>query len=162
MLCKLFNHMYVNCIYPSSWTKGIIVPIPKKGNINDVNNYRGITLSSILSKIYSILLDSRLREWAVNDELLLNYQYGFHKAKSTVDCIFVLSSLIDKVINHVNKKLYCAFVDFSRAFDRVYRNGIWFKLLQEGVSTKLLMVLQKIMLNYAYALMVITLIALKV
>ena len=38
MLCKLFNHMYVNCVYPSSWTKGIIVPIPKKGNINDVNN----------------------------------------------------------------------------------------------------------------------------
>ena len=31
MLCKLFNHMYVNCIYPSSWTKGMIVPIPKRG-----------------------------------------------------------------------------------------------------------------------------------
>ena len=144
ILCKLFNHMYVNCIYPSSWTKGIIVPIPKKGDINDVNNYRGITLSSILSKIFSILLDSRLREWAENNELLLNYQYGFRKAKSTVDCIFVLSSLIDKVINHENKKLYCAFVDFSKAFDRVYRNEIWFKLLQEGVSTKLLKMLQKI------------------
>ena len=101
ILCKLFNHMYVNCIFPSSWTKGIIVPIPKKGNINDVNNYRGITLST---KIFSILLDSRLREWAENIDLLLNYQYGFRKAKSTVDCIFVLSSLIDKVINHENKK----------------------------------------------------------
>ena len=52
MLCKLLNHMYVNCIYPSSWTKGIVFPIPKKGNINDVNNYRGITLSSILLKYF--------------------------------------------------------------------------------------------------------------
>ena len=39
--------MYSNCIYPENWTKGIIVPIAKKGNINDVNNYRGITLSII-------------------------------------------------------------------------------------------------------------------
>ena len=93
-----------------------------------------------------ILLDSRLREWAENNELLLNYQYGFRKAKSTVACIFVLSSLIDKVINHENKKLYCAFVDFRKAFGQVYRNGLWFKLLQEGVSTKLLKMLQKILL----------------
>ena len=52
--------------------------------------------------------------------------------------------MIDKVINHGNKKLYRAFVDFSKAFDRVYRNGIWFKLLQEVVFTKLLKMLQKI------------------
>ena len=58
--------------------------------------------------------------------------------------LIVLSALIDKVIDHENKKLYCAFVDFSKAFDRVYRNGIWFKLLQEGVSIKLLKMLQKI------------------
>ena len=46
MLCKLFNYIFDNNIYPEIWRKGIIVPVPKKGNLNDVNNYRGITLTS--------------------------------------------------------------------------------------------------------------------
>ena len=61
ILCKLFNHIFDNGLYPESWTKGLIVPIPKKGDLNDVNNIRGITLSSIFSKIFSCMLDSRLR-----------------------------------------------------------------------------------------------------
>ena len=39
ILCRLFNYMFENSIYPESWTRGIIVPVPKKGNLNDVNNY---------------------------------------------------------------------------------------------------------------------------
>ena len=46
--------MFEKGIYPDSWTRGIIVPVPKKGNLNDANNYRGITLTSIFSKIFSI------------------------------------------------------------------------------------------------------------
>ena len=77
VLCKLFNHMFENGIYPDSWTKGIIVPVPKKGNLNDVNNYRGITLTSIFSKIFSILLDTRLRKWANDNNILTDFQFGF-------------------------------------------------------------------------------------
>lgn len=60
LLATLFNHLFDNHIYPESWTKGIIVPVPKKGDKSDVNNYPGITLTSILSKIYSHILDDRL------------------------------------------------------------------------------------------------------
>ena len=59
-LCRLFNFMFEKAIYPESWTRGIIVPVPKKGNPNDANNYRGITLTSVFSKIFSLLLDNRL------------------------------------------------------------------------------------------------------
>jgi hypothetical protein len=59
ILCKLFNHIFNSNKYPESWCSGIIVPMPKKGNLNDVNNYRGITLTSIFSKLLSILLDTR-------------------------------------------------------------------------------------------------------
>ena len=54
ILCRLFNYMFENSIYPESWTRVIIVPVPKKGNLNDVNNYRGITLTSAFSKIFSL------------------------------------------------------------------------------------------------------------
>ena len=52
ILCKLFNYIFSNGIYPGGWTKGIIVPVPKKGNLSNVNNYRGIALTSIFSKIF--------------------------------------------------------------------------------------------------------------
>ena len=51
---RLFNYMFDNSIYPECWTRGIIVPVPKKGNLNDVNNYRGITLTSVFSKIFRL------------------------------------------------------------------------------------------------------------
>lgn len=137
MLCRLFNPMFVSCIYPESWTKGVIVPVPKKGNQNDVNNYRGISLTSIFSKIFSTILNTRLRICAESHNLLSDFQFGFRKSKSTVDCIFVLTSIIERVISYEKKKLYCAFVDF------VYRNGIWFKLLQCGASSKIVNMLQK-------------------
>ena len=73
--------MYSNCKYPDSWTNGIIVPVPKKGDASDVNNYRGITLTSIFSKIFSIILDNRIRNWSENNEVLTEFQYGFRKEK---------------------------------------------------------------------------------
>ena len=144
ILCKLFNFMYVNSLYPDSWAKGIIVPIPKKGNKNDVNNYRGITLTSVFSKIFSNLLDTRLRTWAEENHVLSEMQFGFRKQKSTIDCVFILSSIINKIITKEKKKLYCAFVDFKKAFDLVYRDGIWYKLLQSGASSKFVNMLKAI------------------
>ena len=58
-------------------------PVPKKGDLNDANNYRGITLTSIFSKIFSILLEKRLSNWAEANEKLTDFQFGFRKNKST-------------------------------------------------------------------------------
>lgn len=143
ILCKLFNYMYDRAFYPDSWTRGIIVPVPKKGNLNDVNNYRGITLTSIFSKKFSLLLDNRLRKWAEENELLNDVQFGFRRGRSTVDCVFILQSLINKVLND-KQKLYCAFVDFRKAFDQVYRDGIWHKLILCCTSSKMINMLRTI------------------
>ncbi len=56
----------------------------------------------------------------------------------------MLSSIINKVIHNDKRKLYCAFIDFKKAFDVVYRNGIWYKLMQYGASTKTVNMLRKI------------------
>ena len=109
----------------------------EKGNLSDLNNYRGITLTSIFSKIFSLLLDKRLHKWAEDNELLNDAQFGFRQERSTVDCVFILQSIINKVLQEKHK-LYCAFVDFRKAFDQVYRNGIWHKLLVYGASSKMI------------------------
>jgi hypothetical protein len=144
---KLFNYIYSRGVYPSCWCYGVIVPVPKKGNADDINNYRGITLTSVFSKLFSILLDIRLRKWAESNNLITDYQYGFRKDKGTVDCIFVLTSIIDKILNTEKKKVYAAFVDFRKCFDMLYRNGIWFKLIQTGVSTKMVRMLKSLYEN---------------
>ena len=128
-ICKLFNCIFSSNNYPLSWTKGIIVPVPKKGDLSDVNNYRGITLTSIFSKLYSHILDNRLRSWAEDNNIINDNQFGFRENKSTVDCLFILQTIVNIQL-HKKRKMYCAFVDFKKAFDLVYRNGIWFKLCE--------------------------------
>ena len=79
VLCRLFNYIFDHGIYPESWAKGMLVPIPKKGDKKDVNNYRGITLTSLFSKIFSNILDNRLRKWSENNNILNDCQFGFRK-----------------------------------------------------------------------------------
>ena len=67
-----------------------------------------------------------------------NFQKGFQKGKSTVDCIFAFYSVISKTL-HSGEKLYCTFTDYKKAFDKIDRIFLWQKLLvaSEHVSTKL-------------------------
>ena len=144
-MVKLFNNVFMSGEYPESWCKGVIVPIYKnKGNIDSANNYRGITLSNVLAKIFSHILLKRINKWSDEQEKNNDNQFGFQKSKSTVDCIFVLSSIISKVINGStgNKKLYCAFIDYEKAFDKVDRYLLWYKLMQEDVSPRMLKILK--------------------
>ena len=116
--------------------EGIIAPIFKGGNPDDANNYRGITLINILGKIYSQILLNRLNKWAEKEEKISENQFGFQKGKSTVDCIFTLHSILTKTLD-AGEKLYCVFVDYEKAFDKVDRSLLWHKLLKEKVSSKL-------------------------
>ena len=77
-LTRNFNHMFENNIYPDEWTKGVIVPIPKKGDLSDVNHYyRKITIMSVFAKIFSIVLNNRLMKWAESSGILNDCQYGW-------------------------------------------------------------------------------------
>ena len=58
------QYMIASCVYPSKWCEALIVPIHKSGSVSDMNNYRGISLLSCISKIFSKILNDRLRTWA--------------------------------------------------------------------------------------------------
>ena len=126
-ICDIFNKILDSGHFPEKWCEGIIVPIYKKGNKADVNNYRGITILSCLSKIFTIILNRRITSISEENNLISDSQFGFRKGKSTVDALFVLLNVVHKFLNE-NKRLYCVFVDFKKAFDSVYRNALWLKL----------------------------------
>ncbi|ESO91834.1 hypothetical protein LOTGIDRAFT_79128, partial [Lottia gigantea] len=60
ILLKIFNYILDNNDYPKSWLKGILTPIPKKGNLDNPDNFRGINLSSVFAKLFSHIINSRL------------------------------------------------------------------------------------------------------
>ena len=143
LLLRLFNTIFTNGVYPVSWSEGVITPIHKKGSLDDTNNYRGITLINTLSKIYSHILNNRLLNWASEHNKISEFQFGFQKNKSTVDCIFLFHSIISKILDN-KEKLYCCFIDYQKAFDSVNRSLLWLKLLRNGCS--------KIMLKALFAM----------
>ena len=127
-----FNCIILLGYFPEKWTSGLIVPLHKKGDINCVENYRGITLLSTLGKLFTRVINNRLSFWAETYGIYIEAQAGFRPNYSTVDNIFNLHGVISHLINN-GKKLYCAFLDFRKAFDYIDRDLLWHKLLALGI-----------------------------
>ena len=108
---------------PHEWNKGIIIPIHKKGSKNDLNNYRGITLTSCVSKVFNSIIANSISEFIEDHNLLTEIQGGFRKQHRCEDHIFTLKSIAATRMAE-NKTTYLAFLDFSKAFDTVWRDGL--------------------------------------
>ena len=134
---KLFNIILDTGHIPDNWTIGIIKPIFKnKGSKNDTDNYRGITLLSCLGKLFTATLNTRLTNFLEDNMLLLENQAGFRSEYSTNDHMFTLKSIIDLYLSS-GRRLFCAFVDYRKAFDTVNRTALWKKLLSYNISGKI-------------------------
>ena len=144
---SLFNIILNTGIIPDEWSVGKIRPIYKnKGSTTDPNNYRPITILSCLNKLFTAVLNERLTEYLDENVMLSENQAGFRKTYSTSDHIFSLHALIE-IMKFEKKKLFCSFVDFSKAFDSVWRSALWGKLLCNEINGNFLRVLHNIYLN---------------
>lgn len=144
-LTKLFNRLFETGYFPEEWSRSVIVPLFKKGDQNNPANYRGISLLSTLSKIFTSILNKRLYAWAENESKICEEQAGFRKQYATTDHIFTLVSMIRKCLHGRQKrKLYVAFIDYMVAFDSVDRESLWVVLQKVQTSTKMLHMLQGI------------------
>ena len=117
-LRKLCNEIWVTGIIPSGWKNGVIVKVPKKGDLSQCGNWRGITLSPIALKIFSRVLLNRLE--LVVDGILRDEQAGFRKGRGCNDQIFVVRHLMQQA-NEMKVPLSLCFVDFEKAFDSISR-----------------------------------------
>lgn len=89
-LCKLvFKHF---CI-PKQWMSSLIIPLPKKGNLQLMNNFRGISLTSIAAKTYNHILLNCIQNPI--DKLLRNNQAGFRSGHSCTQQIHILRRVIE-------------------------------------------------------------------
>ena len=130
LLSMLYNCCVSHAYIPSDMLDTIIVPLPKdkKGDITDRDNYRPIALTTIMSKVLegTILI--------VYDELLWTSPnlFGFKKGLSTDMSIFVLKQIIDHY-RSLSSPIYLAFLDASKAFDKLNHWCLFRKLLDRGI-----------------------------
>ena len=141
VITNLFNLILDSGVIPTNWCLGIIIPLYKnEGSVNDPDNYRGITLLSCLSKLFTSALNNRITIFLERFDSIGEEQAGFRAGYSTMDHVFVLNSIIDIYLQKI-KRVYCAFIDYKKAFDLVDRSSLWSKLISHGINGKLMSVI---------------------
>jgi hypothetical protein len=144
-LTKLFNKMFNMGYFPALWSQSVIFPLHKKGDTRNPDNYRGISLLCIASKVFTFVLNKRLYSWAESAEKISTEQAGFRKGFSTVDHIFTLTSIVKKrLYSERGGKVYAAFIDYKKAFDTVDRQKLRSILQEIEISSKMLSMLKAI------------------
>ena len=127
---------------PQDWKDASIVPIFKKGSRKDCGNYRGISLLSIAGKILSRVLLNRINKH-IAPIVLPESQCGFRSGRGTMDMIFCLRQTQEKCIEQ-NMPLYAVFIDFTKAFDTVSRDGLWQVLSKFGCPSKFVNIIKSL------------------
>ena len=113
---------HCNAVYNQNpinrWTKGCILPFPKKGDLRLAKNYRGITLRSIAGKIYNALLRNCIVPQI--DKIRRKNQNGFRRNRSTTSQILTIRKILEGV-RAKDLQATLLFVDFTKAFDSIHR-----------------------------------------
>ena len=117
--------------WPDEWTRSLLIPLPKKGNPRKCQNYGTISLISHSSKVMLKIILNRLKNEA--EEHLAEEQAGFRPGRSTVEQIFNCRIMMGKHLQH-QKEIFHNFIDFKKAFDRVWHDGLWHALRNFGIQ----------------------------
>ena len=144
---------------PTEWDEinstGLVVPLHKKGPINNLNNYRGVCLLPMVSRVIARILATRLRTWAEEVELLDDNQTGFRSGRSTADAAQMFIRLNEEWERmYENKERttgqqqesendpVATLLDITKAYPRLNKPFLWHLLERKKIPTKILRLLQ--------------------
>lgn len=139
ILLPLLRDIWEKETVPKEWKEGLIIKLFKKGNKHDCNNYRGITLLNICSKILSLILLDRLQDSI--EPYIRGEQAGFRPSRSCIDQINTLRIILEQA-SEWRSPIYLLFIDFEKAFDKINRNIIWKILATNGIPDKIINIIK--------------------
>ena len=115
----------------------MIALLYKDGDKRDPLNYRGITLLSVVGKAFAALINARLMVFCEKGGVLADEQAGFRRGRACIDQIFILKEVLNMRKGKKGKRTYTCFIDVKKAYDRVWRAGLWKTLWDKGVRGKM-------------------------
>ena len=126
-LVLLFNMVWRVGVAPADRRKAQIIPIVKKGSRLECSNCRGISLLSVVGKVYARVLNDRVK--LITAERVMDEQGWFMAGRGCNDQIFTVRQIMEKSIEK-DKVVYMAFVDLEKTYDKVNREKLW-RVLEE-------------------------------
>ena len=139
MIHKLCRRIWGTEKIPDDWGKAVIVPIFKKKDKQDCVNYRGIGLLSLVGKVVCSIIHSRMKK--KTEEILSEFQAGLRPGRSTADQLFSFRQITEKY-NEIGKPLYLCYIDYQKAFNTVWQEGLWTAMRHLGYPDKNVRLLQ--------------------
>ena len=138
LILNMINQWWSSKAIPGDVCLARVVPIYKKGDIDQPSNYRPISLLNSIYKLYMCLIRNRLQ--VVLDPTLSNTQYGFRPSRSTSHAIFLTRRAQD-IAEQRGTNLVITFLDWEKAFDRIQHDRMAVALKRLGIHQQFIDVL---------------------
>ena len=131
ILTTICNKIWKTGEWPTTWTRSLVITLPKKGNLQLCQNYRTISLISHPSKVMLKIILNRLQPHA--EEIIAEDQAGFRAGRSTTEQIINLRILGEKYLQH-QQNLYHVFIDFKKAYGSVWQEALWATMRKYNIN----------------------------
>ena len=141
-LAHIFNLSVNSCVFPTNWKHATVCPLYKnKGDAADPSNYRPVSLLPAIGKLLDKLQSAALLKYLTSRHFISSHQFGFLPGKSTTKQLVYITDLWLRSIDK-GRSTMAVFMDFHKAFDRVWHSGLLHKLGKLGLSPAALSWLQ--------------------
>ena len=144
----IFENILKTGIFPDQWKEANVTPVHKKNDKQLISNYRPISLLPILAKVFERIIFKNLYNYLISNNLITKNQSGFRPADSVTNQLLALVNDIHLAFdNNRCLEVRSVYLDLSKAFDKVWHEGLIFKLKQNGIEGKLLDLLSNYLSN---------------
>ena len=145
-MTMLFNKILRSSTYPDLWKRANVSPIYKKGNRQEKNNYRPVSLLPVAGKVLERLVFKRMYTYCMENNLLTWRNSGFKKMDSTTNqLVYIVNSIYENLDK--NEDTCLVFLDQSKAFDRIHHPSLMHKIKQLGIKGPLFNLLESYLHN---------------
>ena len=145
-LCKIFQRSLDAGIFPDMWKLASVTALHKKGSVNECNNYRPISLLPCIAKVFEKVVFNHMYNYLNRNNLISPNQSGFRPGDSTVRQLVSICHKISQSLD-IGDEVLSVFLDFRKAFDKVWHKGLMFKLRKLGIIGSLLKWLESYLTN---------------